>query len=114
MMRFDVITLFPEVLQPYTKVGVTRRAFLGDTVGEAVREPEATMAVHYWPLRDFATDAYHRVDDRPYGGGPGMVLLAEPVLRALAAAKRARQAEGFSSPVIYFTPSGRQLDQCLV
>ena len=66
-----------------------------------------------WPLRDFADDAYRRVDDRPYGGGPGMVMLAEPLLRALAAV-RAERGEARPAPVVHFTPTGRRLDQALV
>ena len=70
------------------------------------------MQVRLWPLRDFAEDAYRRVDDRPYGGGPGMVMLAEPLERALAAvrAERADAADALA-PVIHFTPGGSRLDQ---
>jgi tRNA (guanine37-N1)-methyltransferase len=70
-VRFDVITLFPELFEPFLNVGVTRRAF----------ETKA-VEVRLWPLRDFAEGAYRRVDDRPYGGGPGMVMLVEPLERA--------------------------------
>ena len=73
-MRFDVVTLFPELFAPHLSHGITRRAF-----------ESAQVDVRLWPLRDFADDAYRRVDDRPYGGGPGMVMLAEPLLRALDA-----------------------------
>jgi tRNA (guanine37-N1)-methyltransferase len=62
-------------------------------------------------LRDFADDAYRRVDDRPYGGGPGMVMLAEPLLRALAAIRIDR---GDAAPVVHFTPTGRRIDQTVV
>jgi tRNA (guanine37-N1)-methyltransferase len=112
-MRFDVITLFPELFVPHLQQGVTRRAF---QPGEAGAAP---LDVRLWPLRDFADDAYRRVDDRPYGGGPGMVMLAEPLLRALQAvaddraAAAAPAAQG-SDPVIHFTPTGRRLDQTLV
>jgi tRNA (guanine37-N1)-methyltransferase len=99
-MRFDVVTLFPELFSPHLSQGITRRAFASGLVD-----------VRLWPLRDFADDAYRRVDDRPFGGGAGMVMLAEPLLRALAAigAERADQA-----PVVHFTPTGRRLDQALV
>lgn len=99
-MRFDVITLFPELFAPFLSLGVTRRAFDGGQV-----------QVQCWPLRDFAEDNYRRVDDRPYGGGPGMVMLAEPLERALAAVRAARPAP---APVIHFTPTGRRMDQALV
>ena len=71
-MRFDVITLFPELFAPHLTQGITRRAF-----------ETGQVEVNLWPLRDFADNAYRRVDDRPYGGGPGMVMLAEPLERAL-------------------------------
>jgi tRNA (guanine37-N1)-methyltransferase len=104
-MRFDVLSLFPELFDPFLRVGVTRRAFESRQVD-----------VRLWPLRDFAEDNYRRVDDRPYGGGPGMVMLAEPLERALAAVKAQRLAEaGDTHPaVIHFSPTGRHLDQALV
>jgi tRNA (guanine37-N1)-methyltransferase len=99
-MRFDVITLFPELFAPHLAQGITRRAFESGAVD-----------VRLWPLRDFATDAYRRVDDRPFGGGPGMVMLAEPLERALAAVQAQRTA---GVPVIHFTPAGQRLDQAMV
>jgi tRNA (guanine37-N1)-methyltransferase len=68
--------------------------------------------VRLWPLRDHADDAYRRVDDRPYGGGPGMVLLAQPILRALQHIKADRADQGVA--VVHFTPTGQRLDQSLV
>jgi tRNA (guanine37-N1)-methyltransferase len=103
-MRFDVITLFPELFAPHLKHGITRRAF------EPQGDGPALLQVELWPLRDFADDAYRRVDDRPYGGGPGMVMLAEPLLRALDAVRAAR-GEATPAPVVLFTPTGRRLDQ---
>ncbi|WP_298832901.1 tRNA (guanosine(37)-N1)-methyltransferase TrmD [uncultured Piscinibacter sp.] len=99
-MRFDVLTLFPELFTPHLTVGVTRRAF-----------ESGQIDVRLWPLRDFAEDNYRRVDDRPYGGGPGMVMLAEPLERALAAARAER---GAAAPVVHFTPTGRRIDQAVV
>ena len=101
-MRFDVVTLFPELFAPHLVNGVTRRAFESKQVD-----------VRLWPLRDHADDAYRRVDDRPFGGGPGMVMLAEPLLRALQAVQADRQASA-DVPVIHFTPTGRRIDQALV
>lgn len=101
-MRFDVITLFPELFGPHLTLGVTRRAF-----------ESAQLDVKLWPLRDFADNAYRRVDDRPYGGGPGMVLLAEPLERALQAVREAR-SEAHPAPVVLFSPAGRRIDQALV
>jgi tRNA (guanine37-N1)-methyltransferase len=99
-MRFDVVTLFPELFAPHLTVGVTRRAF-----------ETGQVEVKLWPLRDFADDNYRRVDDRPYGGGPGMVMLAEPLERALAALRADRASP---APVVHFTPTGRRIDQTLV
>ena len=103
-MRFDVLTLFPELFDPFMKVGVTRRAY-------ATRQVD----VRLWPLRDFADDNYRRVDDRPYGGGPGMVMLVEPPERALAALRADRaEPEDARAPVILFSPAGAPLTQARV
>lgn len=104
-MRFDVVTLFPELFTAHLTQGVTRRAFGSEAV-----------QVRLWPLRDFAEGAYRRVDDRPYGGGPGMVLLAGPLLRALAAirADRAPAAAERQLAVVHFTPTGKRIDQTVV
>jgi tRNA (guanine37-N1)-methyltransferase len=67
-MRFDVITLFPELFAPLLTSGITRRAYEGGLV-----------EVQMWNPRDYALGNYRRVDDRPFGGGPGMVMLAEPL-----------------------------------
>ena len=102
-MRFDVLTLFPELFEPFFHNGVTRRAYESRQVD-----------VRLWQLRDFADDPYRRVDDRPYGGGPGMVMLVEPLERALAAV-RADQAESSRRlPVIHFSPAGVPMTQARV
>lgn len=101
-MRFDVVTLFPELFGPHLSQGVTRRAFESRQVD-----------VRLWQLRDFADDNYRRVDDRPYGGGPGMVMLAEPIERALKVVREER-AESQPVPLIHFSPTGRRMDQALV
>ena len=100
-MRFDVITLFPELFAPHLSSGITRRAF-----------ESAQVDVRLWPLRDHAEGNYRRVDDRPFGGGPGMVMLADPLQRALDAV-RADRAEP-AAAVIHFTPTGQVLTQTLV
>ena len=101
-MRVDVITLFPELFSAHLVHGVTRRAFATGRV-----------EVHLWPLRDFGDPPHARVDDRPYGGGPGMVLLAEPLARALAAIRAAR-AEATPAPLVSFSPAGTLLRQAEV
>jgi tRNA (guanine37-N1)-methyltransferase len=100
-MRFDVITLFPELFEPFLKLGVTRRAYENKQVD-----------VRLWPLRDHGEGTHQRVDDRPFGGGPGMVLLAEPLQRVLAAVTADRSEA--APAVIHFTPTGRRIDQPLV
>jgi tRNA (guanine37-N1)-methyltransferase len=106
-MRFDIVTLFPDLFGPHLTQGITRRAFESRQVD-----------VRLWPLRDFAEDSYRRVDDRPYGGGPGMVMLAEPLERAIAAVRAERIAANADaaqpSAVLHFTPTGRPLTQALV
>jgi tRNA (guanine37-N1)-methyltransferase len=100
-VRFDVITLFPELFGPFQQVGVTRRAFESRQVD-----------VRLWPLRDHAEGVYRRVDDRPFGGGPGMVMLVEPLVRCLGAIRSEQVAQGSARlPVIWFSPAGRRLTQ---
>ena len=101
-MRFDVITLFPDLFGAPLTQGVTRRAFDDDKI-----------QVRIWPLRDFADGPHRRVDDRPYGGGPGMVMLVEPLERALEAI-RADRAEAEPAPLVHFTPVGDRIDQAVV
>jgi tRNA (guanine37-N1)-methyltransferase len=93
-MRFDVITLFPDLFAAPLKQGVTRRAF-----------EDGKVDVRIWQLRDFADDPHRRVDDRPYGGGPGMVMLVEPLERVLEAI-RADRADAVAAPLVHFTPTG--------
>lgn len=98
-MQFDVVTLFPEMFAAITQSGITRRAF-----------EQGKCGVSLWNPRDFTTDNYRTVDDRPYGGGPGMVMLAKPLEAAIDAAKSRQQELGLAQPrVIYLSPQGRQL-----
>ena len=96
-MRFDVVTLFPELFTPFLTSGVTRRAY-----------ESGLVEVKLWNLRDFADGNYKRVDDRPFGGGPGMVILAEPLALCLAAIRADRVAE--NDPVVLFSPIGEVLN----
>lgn len=97
-MQFDVITLFPEMFAALTACGVTRRAF---------EEERARLVL--WNPRDFTTDRRRTVDDRPYGGGPGMVMMAEPLGKTIEAARAAGQAAGVAPYVVYLSPQGRPL-----
>jgi tRNA (guanine37-N1)-methyltransferase len=104
-MRFDIITLFPELIQPYLTSGINRRAF-----------ESKQLDVHLWQLRDYAQGNYKRVDDRPFGGGPGMVMMAEPLAACLAAIKAARSNHPLAStdPVVLFSPIGETISQSVV
>ena len=103
-MQFDVVTLFPEMFSAITDSGITARA----------REKEQYQ-ITFWNPRDFTEDQRRTVDDRPYGGGPGMVMLVEPLERAINAAKLRQQEQGVAKPrVIYLTPQGRVLDHTVV
>lgn len=99
-MRFDVITLFPELFAPFLASGVTRRAY-----------ESASVDVRLWNPRDYAEGNYRRVDDRSFGGGPGMVMMPGPLDVCLAAirADRADQA-----PVVLFSPIGQVLRHAVV
>ena len=102
-MRFDVITLFPELFEPFLKSGVTRRAY-----------ETGQVAVHLWNPRDHAEGNYRRVDDRPFGGGPGMVMLAEPLAACLAAIRAQRGQGRDLAPLVLFSPTGQALNHAAV
>jgi len=98
-MQFDVVTLFPDMFAAITQSGITRRAF-----------EQKKCALSLWNPRDFTTDNYRTIDDRPYGGGPGMVMLAKPLEAALGAAKSRQVEQGLPPPrVVYLSPQGKQL-----
>ena len=102
--QFDVVTLFPPMFDAISQYGITQRA----------REEER-YHLHLWNPREFTEDNYHRVDDRPYGGGPGMVMLVDPLEKAIFAAKQRQQASGIVAPrVIYMSPQGRPLNHSVV
>jgi tRNA (guanine37-N1)-methyltransferase len=93
-MRFDVVTLFPQMFAAVTESGITSRALQA-----------GLWQLKAWNPRDFTTDNYRTVDDRPYGGGPGMVMLGEPLEKALDAARAAGGGR-----VVYLSPQGSKLD----
>jgi len=99
-MWFGVISLFPDMFAAISSYGMTGRAV-----------SQGLIQLDMWNPRDFTIDNYRRIDERPYGGGPGMVMLIEPLTKAIAAAK-ARAAElGIDAPVIYLSPQGRRFDE---
>lgn len=98
-MQFDVVTLFPEMFTAITQSGITRRAF-----------EQKKCEIALWNPRDFTSDRHRTVDDRPYGGGPGMVMLVKPLEAAVQAAKARQVAAELPIPkVIYLSPQGRPL-----
>ncbi len=99
-MRIDVVTLLPEMFAAVTEHGIT---------GRACRE--GIVTVRSWNPRDFTHDRHRTVDDRPFGGGPGMLMKTEPLAAAIGAARAALSAEGEKPVVIYLSPQGRRLDQ---
>jgi tRNA (guanine37-N1)-methyltransferase len=109
-MRFDVITLFPELFAPFLTIGITRRAY---EAKDGAQDGIKLVDVRLWNPRDFAQGTYRRIDDRPFGGGPGMVMMAEPLRLCLEAIKKQRnEAENSSkvAPVVLFSPIGEKLD----
>jgi tRNA (guanine37-N1)-methyltransferase len=102
-VRFDIITLFPELFEPFLKSGVTRRAY-----------EQGVVEVCLWNPRDFAEGNYRRVDDRPFGGGPGMVMLADPLDACLKAIRVARGQDRHSAPLLLFSPIGQVLNHAAV
>jgi len=98
---YGVISLFPEMFTAITEYGVTGRAIRNELI-----------EFHTWNPRDFTNDRHRTVDDRPYGGGPGMLMMVQPLRDAIHAAKAACQAtHQKSAKVIYLSPQGRKLDQ---
>ena len=99
-MRFDIVSLFPDFVAQLAAHGVVGRA------GE-----RGLLSLHGWNPRDFAEGNYRRVDDRPFGGGPGMVMMIDPLRAAIGAARAAERAP---ARVVYLSPQGRRLDQSRV
>lgn len=99
-MRFDVVTLFPELFAPLLSSGITRRAYESGQVDVRLSNP-----------RDFAEGNYKRVDDRPFGGGPGMVMLADPLSHCLRSIQSQRAD---AAPVVLFSPAGKPLNHAMV
>jgi tRNA (guanine37-N1)-methyltransferase len=98
-LNFDVVTLFPEMFVAVTESGISRRAL-----------ERGLWQLQCWNPREWADDSYRTIDDRPYGGGPGMVMLAAPLEKAINAAQLRRRKLGQGDgPVIFLSPQGKQL-----
>ena len=102
-MRFDVITLFPEIFEPFLISGVTRRAY-----------ESGQVTVKLWNPREYAQGNYRRIDDRPFGGGPGMVMMAEPLAACVEAIRAERGQDRLTAPLVFFSPIGPTLQHTAV
>ncbi|MEQ1667520.1 MAG: tRNA (guanosine(37)-N1)-methyltransferase TrmD, partial [Sulfuriferula sp.] len=102
-LQIDVVSLFPQMFAAISESGISSRAFT-----------RQYAHLQVWNPRDFTHDNHRTVDDRPYGGGPGMVMLAEPLDAALDAAQARQRECGVASHVVYLSPQGRTLDHALV
>src|SRR5206468_5965902 len=99
-MRFDVLTLFPDLFQGYFTQSLLKLAI-----------ERGLVEIHLWNIRDWAKGKHHSVDDRPFGGGPGMVIMPEPVFDAVEAIRPLAQEPG---QLVLLTPAGERLTQCIV
>src|SRR5207245_8353000 len=99
-MRFDVLTLFPEIFQGYFSQSILKLAL-----------ERGLVEIHLWNIRDWAEGKHKSVDDRPFGGGPGMVLMPEPVYAAVEEVQRKAPEPG---ALVLLTPGGRRLTQTVV
>src|SRR5207237_9944076 len=99
-MRFDLLTLFPEIFQGYLTQSILKLAL-----------DRGLVEIHLWNIRDWAAGKHRSVDDRPFGGGPGMVLMPEPVYAAVEAVRKLAPEPGL---LVMLTPAGERLTQELV
>jgi tRNA (guanine37-N1)-methyltransferase len=99
-MRFDILTLFPEIFHGYLEQSILKLAL-----------ERRLVEIHLWNIRDWARGRHHSVDDRPFGGGPGMVLMPEPVFSAVEEVQRKTQEPGHT---VLLTPAGQRLTQQVV
>jgi len=99
-MRFDIVTLFPEIFQGYLGQSLLHKAI-----------QKGLVSVHLHNLRDWTTDRHHSVDDRPYGGGPGMIMMVEPVVKCVEEIQARDQQ---ATRIILLTPQGRTLNQAVI
>jgi len=100
LMKFDVVTLFPEMVESVASIGV---------LGRAVKNGQ--IQLNSWNPRDYTEDKHRTVDDRPYGGGPGMLMKVEPLKAAIEGAKKSAVANNVQSKVIYMSPQGKPVTQ---
>lgn len=99
-MRIDIITIFPEVFKPYVNESILK-----------IAREKGKLEVRLHNLRDYTLDKHRKVDDRPFGGGPGMVMTAEPIFRAVESLKRITNHESRTTKIILLSPQGKLLNQ---
>jgi len=99
-MRIDILTIFPKVFSPVLNESIIKRA-----------QKKGLVKINLHNLRDYSTDKHRKVDDRPFGGGPGMVMRTEPIFRAVEAIRRRTKDEGRRTKVILLSPQGKRLTQ---
>lgn len=104
MIKFDIITIFPNIFYSYFNESIVKRA------QSASRRKKALIKINVHNLRDYTKDKHKSVDDKPYGGGPGMVMKIEPVFKAIAALKKSK-VKSPKLKVILFSPKGKKFDQ---
>lgn len=110
-MNFHIISLFPELCQAYTDAGVLGRAQKTDK-GKGAKVRGKKISVNYYNPRDFSNDKHKRVDDRPYGGGPGMVMQAGPILKAWEKAV-GRKKDQKKIKTLIMSPRGKKFDTAM-
>lgn len=98
-MRFDIITIFPEIFDSYLNESILKRA-----------QEKKRIRIYVHDLRAYAADKHRKTDDRPFGGGPGMVMKPEPIVKAVAAVARKTNSFKKETKVVFFAPGGRQVD----
>ncbi|HAY46356.1 MAG TPA: tRNA (guanosine(37)-N1)-methyltransferase TrmD [Gammaproteobacteria bacterium] len=113
-MNIDIISVLPGMFTALTEHGVVGRALSADNLSE---EPNNNIDFRVWNPRDYAEDKHNSVDDRPYGGGPGMVMMAKPLTTTIAAIREFRSGPDnncYQAKVVYLSPQGRKVNQKLL
>ena len=108
-MRFDIITIFPKIFDSYFNESIIKRAQSAPPAGG--RRKKALVKINVHNLRDYTKDKHKTVDDKPYGGGPGMVMKIEPIFKAASALKKKQVTRYKKQKVILFSPKGKRFDQ---
>jgi tRNA (guanine37-N1)-methyltransferase len=103
MIKFDIITIFPDIFTSYFSESIVKRA-----------QQKKLVKINIHNLRNYTTDKHKTVDDKPFGGGPGMVMMIEPIFKAMSALKKKQATKNKKQKTILFSPKGKRLDQKMV